>query len=279
MLRQAGCVSCQLEVGCAQGQPGRAPVPQYGPAAGSPRRARVCLGARSPRGPRAGRGPSTPASCSHPAQRALCGFQDATPNPPPRPRTPDIPRPRRPANSPTCCTAPALGRVSDSRAGISAPRRGPSPGSLCRAPRQKPRAGSRACGTYLCRGITSHAMLAMEPLPARLPAVPLAAPATPPAPRRGERPAPGRGEGAAGPGLAADDGPPQHREPRPGPPAATPATAPVPARPTGPRQARVNQKRLLMSSWFWTCKRCHKRRANGSFQREDPDLLYPFQYL
>lgn len=145
MLRQAGCVSCQLEVGCAQGQPGRAPVPQYGPAAGSPRRARVCLGARSPRGPRAGRGPSTPASCSHPAQRALCGFQDATPNPPPRPRTPDIPRPRRPANSPTCCTAPALGRVSHSRAGISAPRRGPSPGSLCRAPRQKPRAGSRAC--------------------------------------------------------------------------------------------------------------------------------------
>lgn len=252
------------ECGLCAGQPGRAPAPQYGPAAGSP----GGLGcARSRRSPSAARGPSTPASRSRPAQTALCGFRGAASNPRLRPRTPEISAPGDPLTAPLV----AAPRRRDPTPERASPLPGGARSRLLRAgqPGRSPALGPGLApvGTYLCRGITSHAMLAMEPLPGRPPRLW-------PCPQRrqrlaGERPAPGRGEGPPGPGWRL--------------PTARPSTdslgpAPQlrhlpPARPCSShraRQAQGYQKRLLMASCFWACKRCHKPRANRSFQQKDP---------
>lgn len=260
---------CELPAGdglCA-GQPGRAPAPQPAQRSGLPR-------ARSRRRHRAGRVPAHLRAAPTPYGERCVGFGALH-------RIPLSARGRRRSPHPGDPLVAPLVALPRSRGRYPIPgRASPLPGgSESRLPRAgQPRVpGWPRLGTYLCRGITSHAMLAMEPLPARPPAAPLAAPAAPPAPGRGERPAPGRGQGAAGPGLAAGEGPPQRREPRPGPLAATPATAPGPARhgpwpcpPHRARQAQVNQRRLLMSGWFRARQRCYKLTANGSFQQKGP---------
>lgn len=235
MLRQAGC---------AQGSPAALPHRSAAPL-------RVCSGA--------GRGPGTPLSCSFPARRALWRFRGATRSPL-SPKKPEIPHPGEPLTAPLVALPrrrggyPIPGRVSPLPGGAGVPA------LPCRAARQKPRAGSRASPgrtrTFAGASPRTPCWPWIRRLPALPPAAPLAPPAAPPAPHGGERPAPGRGQGAAGPGLAADDGPAQSPEPRPGPSAATPAQAPGPARPTGlgthpghpePRTAPRHRRRAALA--------------------------------
>lgn len=231
--------------------------------------------ARSRRRPRAGRGPSTPESCSYSGQRnpQLCGFRGATSNPHLRPRTPEISHPRRSANSPTCCTvgyptperAPPLPGRSESRL----PRAG-QPG---RSPGLAPAGHVPLQGHHLAR----HAGHGAAARPAARRASRRARSAASAWPRG----APGPGEGRRG-GRARVGG---WRGPAPAPrtparpPAATPAAAPVPARPTGLGRHRLTKRAFWCTVGSGPAKDASSSGLMALFNRKTAQsLLYPLQW-
>lgn len=133
-------------------------------------------------------------------------------SPAPQEETRDLPHPRNPVNTLTCYSAPAPGSRPE---GCCPSRYGRSPGSprvgqpgISRAPRFGPGAAPGGHVPLQGHDFASHAGHRAASRPPLL-SSPLASPRPQrrqrlAAGKRAARPGPGRGEGAASPGLAAD---------------------------------------------------------------------------